>query len=210
MSGSRSTFASWAPWFDDSALQGLLFEPTHAAVLRTLDEQLPHAMWLLDVGCGTGRLLKAAAGRYPFVVGVDPSVEMLAVARHRCRSTGAFLVCAVAEQLPFASRSFDVITSTLSLRHWADPTGGLAELARVLSTSGLLVIAEAQMCEHSATTRHCWPFRRREGPLQQLLKQSGWAVIDDQMIDVHAPAFDVHLLTARQSATASPSPRLRA
>lgn len=198
MSGSRSTFASWAPWYDDSALQRLLFEPAHAAVLGKLDKQVPHAMRLLDLGCGTGRLLTAIASRYPLVVGVDPSAEMLAVARHRSVSTCAFLVCAVAEQLPFASRSFDVVTSTLSLRHWADPTRGLGEVARVLSASGLLVIAEAQMCERSAMTRHGWRFWRREGPLQHLLQQSGFAVIDDQMIDVRAPAFDVHLLTAQQ------------
>jgi ubiquinone/menaquinone biosynthesis C-methylase UbiE len=203
MSGSRSAFASWAPWYDDSALQGLLFEPARAAVLRKLDEQVPYAMRLLDVGCGTGQLLEVTATRPRFVVGVDPCAEILDVARRRCSSTSAILVRAGAEQLPFASRSFDVITSTLSLRHWTDPTRGLSELARVMSATGLLVIAEAQMRERPATRRHGWRCWHRQPPLQRLLRQSGWAVTEDQLIETHAPALDVHLITAQLSAMAS-------
>jgi ubiquinone/menaquinone biosynthesis C-methylase UbiE len=206
MSGSRSTFASWGPWYDDSNLQSLLFEPAHAAVLRKLDQRAPHAMRLLDVGCGTGRLLKAAASRCPLVVGADPCPEMLDVARHRCLSTGASLVCAVAERLPFASRSFDVVTSTLSLRHWEDPTRGLGELTRVLSATGLLVIAEAEIDETPAPSRHRWRLRRPEGPLRLLVTQSGLVVIDEQPIEVHGPVFNVHLLTARQPAMAPATP----
>jgi len=54
------------------------------------------------------------------------------------------------------------------------------------------------MCEHVATTRRCRLFGRREGRLTYLLKEAGLVVTDDQLVDVHAPAFDVHLLIARR------------
>jgi len=34
--------------------------------------------------------------------------------------------------MPFADGSFDLVISTLSMHHWADPTAGLAEIGRVL------------------------------------------------------------------------------
>ncbi len=34
--------------------------------------------------------------------------------------------------LPFADGSFDLVVSTLSMHHWADPAAGLAEIGRVL------------------------------------------------------------------------------
>jgi ubiquinone/menaquinone biosynthesis C-methylase UbiE len=193
---SWSGFTAWAPFYDDSALQELLFEPAQAAVLRKLEEFTPSRM--LDLGCGTGRLVEVASRRCPFVVGVDPCAAMLEVARRRRLSNGAFLVRARAEQLPFTGDVFDVVTATLSLRHWTDIAGGIGELARVLAPTGLLVIAETQMCEHLGTARHRRLFGRREGRLTYLLKEAGLVVTDDQLVDVHAPAFDVHLLIARR------------
>lgn len=150
---------------------------------------------MLDVGCGTGRLVQAAAQRYPLVVGLDPCLEMLEVARWRSAPPGSGLVCAMAERLPFGTGTFDVVTSTLSLRHWEDPTLGLGELTRVLSEAGTLVIADA--------TPDPWPppkrrLRRRHGNrghLRQVAARCGLSVIDERV----APSlFEVHVLTCRQ------------
>ena len=67
-----SPFASWASGYDDSALQSLLYEPVHNAVVEQLRRHAPTARRLLDVGCGTGRLLETTGQRYPIVVGLDP------------------------------------------------------------------------------------------------------------------------------------------
>src|SRR3712207_956738 len=65
---------------------------------------------LLDLGCGPGRAAAALADRYGAVVtGLDPSPEMLAAAREVAPSVT--LVEGVAEDLPFADRSFDVVLS---------------------------------------------------------------------------------------------------
>lgn len=188
-----SAFASWASGYDDSVLQSVLFEPVHRSVMEQLQLYAPRATTMLDVGCGTGRLSRAAAWRYPFVVGLDPCLEMLEVGRSRNAAAGCVYVCAMAERLPFPTGTFDIVTSTLSLRHWEDPTRGLKELARVLSEAGTLVIADAQPGSRPTLKDR---LRRRQvsgGQLRLMAVRCGLAVKDDRV----APSlFTVHVLTA--------------
>lgn len=149
---------------------------------------------MLDVGCGTGRLLEAAAQRYPLVVGLDPSLEMLEVARWRSTPPGSVFVCAKAERLPFGTGTFDIVTSTMSLRHWEDPTLGLGELARVLSKTGTLVIADAQSDPWPGPKRRLRSSRGNDGLLRLMVVRRGLKVIDER---VPPSIFNVHVLTAR-------------
>src|ERR687887_1714939 len=85
---------------------------------------------VLDVGCGTGALLRRLAARLPGdaeLAGVDPAPRMLAKARKRLG--GMRLEQAAAERLPFADASFDLVVSAMSFDHWADQELGLAECA---------------------------------------------------------------------------------
>ena len=78
---------------------------------------------VVNVGAGSGSY-EPARGR---VVAVEPSEVMLAQ-----RPSGAApAVQAIAEALPFADGSFDAALAVLTLHHWSDPMGGLAELRRV-------------------------------------------------------------------------------
>jgi ubiquinone/menaquinone biosynthesis C-methylase UbiE len=97
---------------------------------------------VLDVGCGTGALLRRLAARLPDaeLAGVDPAPRMLAEARKRLN--GVRLEQAAAERLPFADASFDLVVSAMSFDHWADQALGLAECARVLRPGGHLVLAD--------------------------------------------------------------------
>ena len=45
-----------------------------------------------------------------------------------------------AESLPFAAGAFDLVLSTLSAHHWADPTAAINEQVRVLRPGGQLRI----------------------------------------------------------------------
>ena len=51
----------------------------------------------------------------------------------------SFLVGDVAS-LAFPDGSFDLVVSTLSMHHWADPTAGLAEIGRVLRPGGRALV----------------------------------------------------------------------
>ena len=44
--------------------------------------------------------------------------------------------------LAFPDRSFDLVVSTLSMHHWADPTAGLAEIGRVLRPGGRALVLD--------------------------------------------------------------------
>lgn len=78
---------------------------------------------LLNVGAGTGNYEPVDRD----VVAVEPSPTMIAQRRGRSR----LVVQAVAEQLPFPTRSFDTALAVLTVHHWDDREVGLAELRRV-------------------------------------------------------------------------------
>src|SRR4051794_9004012 len=82
---------------------------------------------LLDIGCGTGNLLAAAAAIFPAarVVGIDPSAALLRRARERAELTGAELLDGAAERLPFADATFDGCLSLLVLQEFTDRVGTL-------------------------------------------------------------------------------------
>ena len=92
---------------------------------------------VLEVGCGTGRFLAALAGRAkPW--GVDPSPEMLEVARGRVHGAGVKL--GSAEELPFKDGWFERAAMWLVV-HLVDRPRAFAELRRVLAPGGRLAIA---------------------------------------------------------------------
>jgi SAM-dependent methyltransferase len=94
---------------------------------------------VLDVGCGTGRVAAALAERGAKVWGVDPSAEMLEVARSRVPASVG-LKEGRAEALPFRDAWFDGAVCMLSVHLLARPRA-FAELARVQVSGGRLVIA---------------------------------------------------------------------
>ena len=101
---------------------------------------------VLDVGCGTGDLLRLLA---PLVapgsaVGIDLSETMVAEAQRRTSSSPSNLSFRVgnALDLPFESASVDRVTATQVLLHIPDPWAALAEIYRVLTPEGLVAVGE--------------------------------------------------------------------
>ncbi len=141
--GDVGRFSEWAPHYDRHWMQRLLFEPVQRKVVDLAARQVPDPAMILDVGCGTGRLLRTASERFPGAAlkGVDPAVGM--VERARAVSDGRFDVeLGTAEQLPFAAGEFDLVFSTMTFHHWADQRQGVAEIARVLKPAGRWVLAD--------------------------------------------------------------------
>jgi ubiquinone/menaquinone biosynthesis C-methylase UbiE len=137
-------FNHWAASYERSPIQRV-FDRVHDAALD-LTEAAGTGMTngsILDVGCGTGRLLRKAGMRWPSarLIGVDPADEMVEIARGLTPSA-AFHV-GVAENLPLPDASVDAALSTLSFHHWEGRLAGLREVARVLRPGACFCFADA-------------------------------------------------------------------
>lgn len=134
-------FERWARTYDDSWMQRLLFTRVHGAVLDLAATMPPPAV-ILDAGCGTGRLLRAAATRWPaaHLIGVDPAQAMVDIARKL--TPGATFHRGLAQALPLPDASVDLAVSTMSFHHWRDHLGGVREIARVLCPGGHFILVD--------------------------------------------------------------------
>jgi demethylmenaquinone methyltransferase/2-methoxy-6-polyprenyl-1,4-benzoquinol methylase len=101
---------------------------------------------VLDLCCGTGDMAFALArrseGASPRILGVDFSHAMLRRANGKSAGTSLRWVEADALRLPFASNSFDLITTAFGFRNLADYDAGLREMVRVLRPGGECGILE--------------------------------------------------------------------
>jgi ubiquinone/menaquinone biosynthesis C-methylase UbiE len=91
---------------------------------------------VLEVGCGTGLILRRVREFAPRAIGVDLSGGMLGHARARGLTVGQ----ASATQLPFPDRSFDLVYSFKVLPHVPDLGAALREIVRVLDVGGVAVL----------------------------------------------------------------------
>jgi SAM-dependent methyltransferase len=125
------------------ALSRLLLGSLFEGIAADIAAHTPEDARLLEVGCGPGRLSILLARRYGLdVTGLDLDPAMIQRARANAERSGrggerrpSFLVGDVSS-LALPDGSFDVVVSTLSMHHWADPTAGLTEIGRVLIPGG--------------------------------------------------------------------------
>lgn len=101
-----------------------------------------HPSDILDIGCGTGRLLSLLGRRYPHsrLCGLDLAYNMARCSAERL-GPGAVLVSGDAEHLPFRDGSFDLVVSTSTLQWLDDLDLFFSQSHRVLKNDGLLCVA---------------------------------------------------------------------
>ncbi len=162
---------------------------------------------VLDVGCGPGALtstLVALLGE-PSVAAVDPSASFID-AIHR-QYPGVDSQLAPAEELPFATASFDLALAQLVIHFMADPVVGLSEMARVTRPGGQVA---ANVWDCGGSTGPLEPFWNSarhmcvdiddestlagvaEGSLELLFERSGLRVARSTAltVEVHHESFE--------------------
>ncbi len=124
----------------------LVYAPLAKRVMA-YSEPSVQAPTVVDLGCGPG-LLGIEIGKLQpraRLIGVDPSSEMLQIARENAARAGLSNYEArqgAAEELPLESGCSDLVISQSSFHEWEDPPRGLAEIYRVLGPGGSLVLKD--------------------------------------------------------------------
>src|SRR6266540_2630623 len=121
------------------ALSRLVLGSLFGRIAADVAAVAPDGARVLEVGCGPGHLSIRLARQHGLdVTGLDLDPAMIERARANAdrprdgdERRPSFLVGDVAS-LAFPDGSFDLVVSTLSMHHWADPTAGLTEIGRVL------------------------------------------------------------------------------
>jgi ubiquinone/menaquinone biosynthesis C-methylase UbiE len=109
---------------------------------------------VLDVGCGTGELLRRLRAKYPHaqLAGLDPVPEMLAVAAGKLSGSEDLRV-GYADALPWSAGSFDLVVSCNMFHYISHPVAALLEMRRVLRPGGVLVLTD--WCDDYLACRLC-------------------------------------------------------
>jgi ubiquinone/menaquinone biosynthesis C-methylase UbiE len=135
-------FGQWASSYEQSWLQQSFFDPAHQATLALAASVIHQPASVLDVGCGTGKLLRRANSLWPEaqLFGVDAADGMVEVAKRL--TPNATFYTGMAEALPLPDISIDLALSTISFHHWQNQAAGVREVARVLRPGGYFILVD--------------------------------------------------------------------
>lgn len=110
------------------------------APLYTDFAQLRDGVKILDVGCGTGALVRSIAGmaRSSEIVGIDPAQSFVDYARTQTDDPRITFRVGDATQLPFPDASFDQTLSLLVMMFIPEPQKAASEMRRVTRPGGMV------------------------------------------------------------------------
>ena len=144
-SSAQRVFGPQARVYAESAVH--VDDPSLDAMRGMVDMERPGGYgWALDLGTGAGFTAFAMARFARRVVAIDPTLAMLREARRIGRERGLVNVALsrnLAEALPVASGSAELVTSRMAAHHFPDFERMLDEACRVLKSGGALVMADS-------------------------------------------------------------------
>ena len=164
---------------------------TLAPLLASFVGGVPPDAWILDIGCGAGRVMASLVARNLRCLGLDLSRNSV---RLMTENTGAAGVVASNLRLPFADGAVDRAVSDGVIHHISDSFGAFTECCRVLKTSGLLYLAVYKPNGHYQAL-----YRFPGAVIRHLLKyRIGKALVQSTMLPFY---FLVHFAKSRGKTT---------
>jgi SAM-dependent methyltransferase len=140
-------------------------------ILEALLASDPATGRLLDLGCGTGGVLREIAPERP-CVGLDRSALALRI----CRDKGfRELARGDLSALPFAPASFETVIALDVIEHLDDDVGFLRQAARLCAPGGRMIVAvpafQLLWSQHDETFEHRRRYRARQ--LEEVVRAAG-------------------------------------
>jgi ubiquinone/menaquinone biosynthesis C-methylase UbiE len=141
---------------------------------------------IVDVGCGTGRFCEPLAERFSArVLGVDPSEQMLEVARKKTSSPRVEFRRATADALPLEPASADVVFMSMVLHHLKDAGAVIREFKRILRSGGHVCVRTITR-DGDFPHRHFFPIVEADFPtrlgLQAHFADAGFAMVAHEIV----------------------------
>jgi SAM-dependent methyltransferase len=154
---------------------------------------------VIDVGSGPGALTDELVRRVgsDSVVAVDPSEPFVAALRQR--RPNVRVEVASAEALPFADDEFDAALAQLVVHFMSDPVAGLAEMARVTRSGGIVAACTWDFGSDRAPLSLFWSVAREldgsapgesalagthEGQLTELFARAGLEDVEETGLEI--------------------------
>jgi ubiquinone/menaquinone biosynthesis C-methylase UbiE len=122
----------------------IIYAPFARRIVQSLTT-LEDGATIIDLGTGPGLLAIELHKLWPQakIIGVDPSSEMLRIARENADEAGMpdfEARLGAAEETSLPSDSADLVVSQYSFHEWEDPQKGLGEIFRILKPGGRLIL----------------------------------------------------------------------
>lgn len=132
--------------------------------------------FILDIGCGTGRLLKKLQGLGANTVGIDISKQMV----EKARSKSLLVFQTDINQFEWRE-PFDIILSVLTFNYIEDKATAFEKIWSLLKSGGIFVISSDLQVEDTVARRGNELVAAKYFPLSQehyceLLKQTGYEI----------------------------------
>ena len=149
------------PWHEDAALAA---EHLHRYAYAS---RIARGKRVLDIGCGEGYGSAILAAHAAFVIGVDLDAATVAHAHRKYSNANLDFLLASASELPFSLR-FDLAVCFEVLEHLEDQIGIVAEIRRVLTPEGVLIISTPDKRTYTDEMGFENPFHVHELYLEEL------------------------------------------
>lgn len=203
---------SASQWWDTEAKIYALYHLNQPR-FQFFDRYVSHWQGLkaLDVGCGGGFSCEYMAARGVSVSGIDQSQKCIEAATQHAIINGFEIEyrCGVAEQMPYADQSFDVVVCVDVLEHVEDVNRVIAEIFRILKPNGLFFFDTINRNFKSRLVMiwlmenilgeiepgvHDWNKFIKPVEIVKLLHQSGFADIEIKGFDIFGEALRLNFV----------------